>query len=239
MAAGLGALVLTGCLGLKPRAASGVLPPPSPRALPVWPPEVLRGGYGHKCVALTFDAGGGDAGLADLLESLQSQEVTCTFFITGSWASKHPQAVSGIAARGHEIGNHTWSHVDLTRLDDTAIQSEIVRTDLLLTALAGRTPRPFFRAPYGARDAHVLSIAGGLGYTSIYWTLDSLDSMDPPKNPDFLFNRVTSRTDAELDGDVVLMHVGEPSTAAALPDILRNLRSRGFRIVKVSNLPDL
>ncbi|MDB6134805.1 MAG: pdaA [Verrucomicrobiales bacterium] len=225
------AAVLTGCSGLPPEAPL--------RPLPILPAEVSRGQSGHGCIALTFDAGGTDSGLAELLESLQAFRVTCTFFITGTWASGHPRHVREIAARGHEIGNHTWSHSDLTRLDGPEIQSEISRTDLLLTALTGRTPRPLLRAPYGARNSRVLNIASDLGYTSVYWTLDSLDSIDPPKSPPFLFNQVTSATDADLDGSIVLMHVGEPSTAAALPGILRNLQSRGFRIVKISHLPGL
>jgi len=82
----------------------------------------------------------------------------------------------------------------------------------------------------------VLRIAANLGYRSIYWTLDSLDSLEPRKSPEFLIDRITSKSDAELDGAIILMHVGEKSTADALPAIIANLQGRGFRLVTVSTL---
>jgi len=82
----------------------------------------------------------------------------------------------------------------------------------------------------------VLRIANNLGYRSIYWTLDSLDGVEPVKTPEFLINRITSKTDTELDGAIILMHVGEQSTASALPAIIANLQGRGFHLVTVSKL---
>ena len=70
----------------------------------------------------------------------------------------------------------------------------------------------------------------------IYWTIDSLDSVEPRKTAAFLIDRVTSKTDAQLDGAIILMHVGEKSTADALPVIIANLQGRGFRLVTLSNL---
>ena len=81
-----------------------------------------------------------------------------------------------------------------------------------------------------------MRIAANLGYRSIYWTIDSLDSVEPRKTPQFLIDRVTSKTDAELDGAIILMHVGIKSTADALPAIIANLQDRGFRLVTVSKL---
>jgi len=71
---------------------------------------------------------------------------------------------------------------------------------------------------------------------SIYWTLDSLDSVSPKKSPEFLIARVTGRPDSALDGAIILMHVGEPATAAAVPAILANFRQRGFKMETVSEL---
>ena len=82
----------------------------------------------------------------------------------------------------------------------------------------------------------MLRIAANLGYRSIYWTIDSLDSMEPRKTPQFLIDRITSKTDAELDGAIILMHVGIKSTADALPAIIANLQDRGFQLVTVSKL---
>jgi hypothetical protein len=101
---------------------------------------------------------------------------------------------------------------------------------------SGQSSRPRLRAPYGARHAWVLKIAASLGYRSIYWTLDSQDRVEPVKTPQFLIDRITSKSDAELDGAIILMHVGVRSTADALPAIIANLQERGFHLVTISTL---
>jgi peptidoglycan/xylan/chitin deacetylase (PgdA/CDA1 family) len=75
-----------------------------------------------------------------------------------------------------------------------------------------------------------------MGYRSIYWTLDSLDSVGAPKSVDFLVNRITGQSDAALDGEIILMHIGSPTSADALPLIIENLQGRGFKIVPVSEI---
>jgi peptidoglycan/xylan/chitin deacetylase (PgdA/CDA1 family) len=82
----------------------------------------------------------------------------------------------------------------------------------------------------------VLQIAAKLGYRSTYWTIDSLDSVEPRKTSDFPIDRITSKTNAELDGAIILMHVGEKSTVDALPVIIADLQARGFQSVTVSKL---
>ena len=173
---------------------------------------------------------------SDLIAALDGAHVASTFFITGKWAQENPECAAEVWKHGHEIGNHTWSHLDLTRQSDTVVRDEIRRAEIFLTDLSGKNPRPLWRAPFGARDARVLSIAHSLGYRSIYWTLDSLDSVDPPKSAQFLIDRITNRSNQQLDGAIILMHVGERSTADALPAIIANLQSRGFRLVTVSKL---
>lgn len=201
--------------------------------------EINRGPLDQKRIALTFDAGGEATDLHQLLATLRDAGIHCTFFLTGRWSSKHPELVRKILSEGHEIGNHSWSHPDFTRLDDEHIRSEIQKTEAFLMALTGQSSKPLFRAPFGARNRRVLKTVGELGYHSIYWTLDSLDSVDPPKTAPFLVNRITGKADAALQGAIILMHVGEPSTAVALPSIVADLQRRGFTLVSVSDLLDL
>ncbi|MEO7931592.1 MAG: polysaccharide deacetylase family protein [Chthoniobacterales bacterium] len=196
--------------------------------------EIERGPRGLHELALTFDAGGEDAGFADLLEALG--RVRCTFFLTGQWMQAHPDHVAALLRAGHELANHTWNHRDLTQLKDEEIRSEILRTGMALNAVAKPQTLHLWRAPYGARNARVLSIAHQLGYISIYWTFDSLDSVDPPKSSDYLIARITHLTDAKLSGAILLMHVGEPSTVLAVPAILSDLQRRGLVPVTVSVL---
>jgi len=198
--------------------------------------EVERGPRGHSEIAITFDAGAEADCFDDLIAALQSAQVHSTFFITGNWAQKNRQCAEAITKHGHEVGNHTWNHLNLTQQPDEIVREEITRAETILAQVSGENPRPLWRAPYGARDARVLRIANNLGYRSIYWTLDSLDGVEPVKTPEFLINRITSKTDTELDGAIILMHVGEQSTASALPAIIANLQGRGFHLVTVSKL---
>lgn len=186
--------------------------------------------------ALTFDAGANAECFEDLIAALASAGVQSTFFITGNWAQRNMDCAKAITQQGHEIGNHTWNHLALTKYSDEVVREEITRAEALLTEISGQTPRPRWRAPFGARDERVLRIAANLGYRSIYWTIDSLDSVEPRKSPEFLIARITAKTDAELDGAIILMHVGINSTADALPAIIANLQGRGFRLVTVTDL---
>jgi len=198
--------------------------------------EIVRGPRGKSEIALTFDAGADADCFEDLIAALESAHVHSTFFITGNWAQKNRDCTAAVTKHGHEVGNHTWNHLDLTRQTDDVVRDEIARAEIMLTELSGQSPRPRWRAPYGARDKRVLRIAANLGYRSIYWTIDSLDSVEPPKTPQFLIDRITRKGDEELDGTIVLMHVGVRSTADALPAIIANLQGRGFHLVTVSEL---
>lgn len=149
---------------------------------------------------------------------------------------QHPDLVRSLVSSGHELGNHTWSHRDLTRLDDAQIRAEFQETGALLAQHVPRAACRWWRAPFGARDRRVLRIAGELGYVSVYWTIDSLDSVAPPKSRAFLVERIAHHSDAQLDGAIILMHVGEPATAEALPEILSILQRRGFELATISRL---
>lgn len=221
---------LTGLLSLLAPTTLGAIPPAGDLS------EVTRGPRGKMQIALTFDAGADADCFEDLITALANARVHSTFFVTGSWAQRHRDCAAAIVRHGHEVGNHTWNHFDLTRQTDAVIREEISRAEVLLTQLTGQNPRPRWRAPYGACDGRVLRIASRLGYRSIDWTIDSLDSAERPKTPEFLTDRIVSRTDAQLDGAIILMHVGVRSSAEALPAIINNLENRGFHLVTISKL---
>ena len=198
--------------------------------------EVDRGPRGKNEIALTFDAGAEAECFDDLITALAKAHASSTFFITGTFVHEHADCAAEITKYGHEVGNHTWSHLNLTQQSDEVVRDEIMRAERAIVQASGQSPRPRLRAPYGARDARVLKIAGNLGYRSIHWTLDSQDGVEPVKNPQFLIDRITSKSDAELDGAIILLHVGVRSTADALPAIISNLQGRGFQLVTVSKL---
>lgn len=184
-------------------------------------------------IALTFDAGASPVPTPSILAALKSAGLHVTFFVTGKWCEQNPDLVKQIAAEGHEIGNHTYSHPDLRKLSDDAIAEQLRRTDDIVMRLTGKSTKPLFRPPFGGRDKRVLSVAGREGYTSVYWSLDSLDAYRKGITSGQIETRVLDRIQG---GDIVLMHCGSAPTAAALVDIIGKLQQRGYQIVKVSEL---
>ena len=153
----------------------------------------MRGPRGKSEIALTFDAGAETECFEDLIAALENSGVHSTFFITGNWAQKNRDCAAAITKHGHEVGNHTWNHLNLTKQTDNIVREEISRAEVILNELTGQSPRPLWRAPYGERDDRVLRIASNLGYRSIYWTLDSLAGVEPIKPQQFLIDRITQR----------------------------------------------
>lgn len=193
--------------------------------------EIDRGFPGQR-VALTLDAGASAEPAGQILDALKAYDVQITFFLTGQWAEDNPGLVRRMAAEGHEFGNHTYSHPYLTQLDESTIREEIQSTETIIRSLVGQSTRPFLRPPYGDRDRRVWDLLAEEGYVSIYWTLDSLDAYGDPKTPDYLLERVSQ---AE-DGAIILMHIGSPTTAEALPNILARFQEKGWEVVRLSEI---
>ncbi|MCX8038417.1 MAG: polysaccharide deacetylase family protein [Candidatus Sumerlaeia bacterium] len=203
--------------------------------------EIRRGIRGYGRVALTFDAGADVGALDDLLHVLRARRARCTFFVTGQWARRHPEALARIARGGHEVFNHSYTHRSFPELASEQIVEELEKTACAIADAIGRRPLPYFRPPYGDRDRRVLDAAAGAGWQCVYWTLDSLDAVGRPKTPYDIVRRVLQPPRAEipetfLDGAIVLFHAAKPATAAAMPDILDGLDAMGLRPVTVSAL---
>ncbi len=175
--------------------------------------------------------------MPSILAALRERNIHITMFITGKYAEQYPDGVRQAAADGHEIANHTYSHLDSRNLSDQQLIEELSRTETILQNLTGRTSKPYWRPPFGAYNNHVLNMAVSQGYRSIYWTLDSLDSVGQPKTPDFIFNRITNPPNGvNLDGAIVLQHFGSQASAEALPRELDRLQEMGLQVVTVSEL---
>lgn len=204
--------------------------------------EIWRGVRGQKRIALTFDAGGEKEGVFDLLNYLQQEDAAATFFVTGEFVEKNPKVLKEIANHGYPIHNHSWSHPEFTKEPDEKIREELEHTNEIVRQTTGKETKPFFRPPFGDRDRRVLATAAEAGFQSIYWTLDSLDSVGEKKSADFVVARILNPPKANgapdrfLDGAIILMHVGEPQTAAAVPGLIQALRERGFKLVTVDEI---
>lgn len=198
--------------------------------------QIVRGKTGKKEVAITLDAGSTAVAFPKQLATLDKYGIKITFFLTGQWVHDNPQFAEQIAEDSMEIANHTYSHPDLSKLSDSKVMQEVDLGASTIESVTGVNPKPLFRFPFGAYTPHELNLLSKEGYRSIYWTYDSLDLVGTPKTAQFLISRVTGYSDSQLDGAIILMHVGNPTSGDALGPIIENLQSRGFKIVTVSEL---
>jgi peptidoglycan/xylan/chitin deacetylase (PgdA/CDA1 family) len=195
--------------------------------------EVEVGTSAQKLVALTFDAGSSAEPVPRILHALAQHGVRCTFFLTGQWIERYPESAQQIVAAGHELGNHSWSHPAFTSLTDEQIREQLRRTEEIALRVCGRSTKPLFRPPFGARDERVRTVVAEEGYLTIYWTIDSWDSVKKGITSEMIIQRVMHRM---RPGAIVLMHCGSEATAQALPRLLQRLDAQGYRVVTVSEL---
>jgi len=191
----------------------------------------------RKVVALTFDCGANADGVPAILRTLARADAPATFFLTGRWAETFPELARTLGER-YTVGNHAYSHRDLTTLSNAAARTELERAEQAIRATTGRDPRPLFRFPYGARDARTIALVNDLGYGSIRWTVDTLGwkGVEGEQTVESVRARVLS---ALRPGAIILMHVGaapDGSTldADALPSIIASIRARRYRLVDVA-----
>ncbi|GAA2479573.1 hypothetical protein GCM10009858_16430 [Terrabacter carboxydivorans] len=183
-------------------------------------------------MALTFDAGSGNEGVASILRTLEAQHVPASFFLTGQFVDAFPASARAIASR-YPVGNHTYTHPDLTTLSSSRVRSEIRSAATRIKAVTGQDPRPWFRFPFGAVDARTISLVNAECYVPFRWTVDTLGwkGTSSGQSVSTVVSRVTS---AARTGEIVLMHVGAHPTdhstldADALPRMIGELRARGY-----------
>jgi peptidoglycan-N-acetylglucosamine deacetylase len=180
-----------------------------------------------KCVALTFDDGPAVAETATLLKYLAQYKARATFFVVGQNAAAHPEILRAEVEAGHEVGNHSWNHPDLTQLTTAEITSQLDRTSAAIKAATGKEPT-LFRPPYGAIDDTVKSATT---LSPVLWDVDPEDWKY--RDAARVAQTVITQTGAN---DVVLLHDIHPTSVAAVPEILRTLTAQGYHFVTVSHL---
>ncbi len=194
--------------------------------------EIIRGDPSKLQVIFTFDGGAGADSTEAILAALAKHNVKGTFFLTGKFVEKYPDIVKRIAAGGHEIFSHTYDHPHLPTISDAAISEELGKMDQALQAVTGSSSKPYFRAPYGDRDARVLDEAFRDGYESVYWTDDARDWEEPKgMTADEVKARILSHVSP---GNIYLMHLGDTITGAILDDVFTAIESRGYKIVSLT-----
>lgn len=182
-------------------------------------------------VAMTFDDGPHPTLTPRLLDILAQRHIHATFFLIGQNAQRYPSIVKRIAAEGHEIGNHTWTHPILSKLSDERVHSELQQTADAIRAATGADIR-LMRPPYGALTQRQReTVHRDFGYNIILWSVDPLDWKDPGASV------VQSRIVAGVKpGAIILSHDIHKGTVDAMPATLDALAAQAYQFVTVSEL---
>ncbi|MFF9808761.1 polysaccharide deacetylase family protein [Streptomyces coeruleorubidus] len=171
-------------------------------------------------VGLTFDDGP-SGNTTGLLNALRQNGLRATMFNQGQYAAANPSLVRAQVSAGMWIGNHSYTHPHLTRLNQAQIDSEISRTQQAIANAGGGTPR-LFRPPYGETNAAVKSVAARHGLTEIIWHVDSQDWNGASTAA------IVQAAGRLTNGQVILMHDWSANTLAAIPRIAQGLAARGL-----------
>lgn len=218
-------------------ASSVVAPgasPPAPSGSLSGDPSVEAPSAAHPAIALTFDDGPSMRDTGKLLDLLKAEQVPATFFVLGGQidAGRHA-LVQRAASEGHEVGNHTYSHVTLRKLDAARVRSELARTSDLITRVTGKRPT-LMRPPTGAYDDTTIAVARDLGLALVNWSYQSCpEDWNHRGDPKYIADYVVSKA---ANGHIVLLHDTNSSTMDAMPAMIQGLKARGFRFMTVSQL---
>ncbi len=217
-------IALSACyLGMLPGGDVMVLA--RTRELPVYSVE-----RDDKVLAISFDAAWGGDQTMKLLDILDEYGVKTTFFLVGIWVERFPELVKEIVARGHEIGNHSTSHPQMSKISDDKIRDELRVTSDRIEQLTGVRPT-LFRPPYGDYNDRVVTVSRAEGYECVQWNVDSLDWKN--RGVEDLIRNATKNN---KPGDIVLFHNDSQYIVQALPTILKTYQDAGFTVIPVSEI---
>lgn len=183
-------------------------------------------------IAISFDAAWGNEDTQRILEILKKNDVKATFFMTGGWVESYPDDVRAIYADGHDLGNHSQNHKNMSQLSDEECKQELLSVHEKVKELTGYEMF-LFRPPYGDYDNHVITNARSIGYYSIQWDVDSLDWKDYGTTS--IINTVTRHKHLG-NGSIILCHNGAKYTAEALDSLIQELKAQGYTFVPLSEL---
>lgn len=214
---------------------------PSPSPTPASSPEASTGAskpatwfsvnVDGPYIAMTFDDGPSPETTPRLLDILKQRNIKATFFMIGQNAERNPAIVKRILAEGHEIGNHSWTHPQLSKLSDDRVTEEINKTQNAIKDASGYTP-VLMRPPYGAITARQKDwIEKQFGLNVIIWSVDPFDWKRPGAS--VIEERILA---GARPGAIVLSHDIHKQTVDAMPATLDALAAKGFKFVTVSQL---
>ena len=184
---------------------------------------------------LTFDCGYENGNTPAILDALKKHQAPATFFVVGNFLSDQPDLIKRMAAEGHIVGNHTWSHPDMSRIStQTTFSEELNRVSTLYQEITGQEMVPFYRPPQGKYSTHNLQMAKDLGYQTFFWSLAYVDwYQDQQPTHEEAFEKLTGRIHP---GAIVLLHNTSSTNAEILDELLTKWEEMGYSFGSLDQL---
>lgn len=195
---------------------------------------IFTGDPAIKELYLTFDNGYEQGYTGKILDVLKEKQVPAIFFVTGHYIKTEPELLKRMAQEGHLIGNHSWSHPDMSQISAERIQKELNQVKNEVSALTGQKEMRYLRVPRGIFSGQSLAISQGLGYTNVFWSVAYRD-WEPKhqKGWEYAYKNVMAQLHP---GAVILLHSVSKDNTEALAKIIDDAKSKGYQFKSLDEM---
>jgi peptidoglycan-N-acetylmuramic acid deacetylase len=188
---------------------------------------IYKGDSNKKYLYLTFDNGYENGYTPKILDILKKEKVPAAFFVTGHYLDSEPDLVKRMANEGHIVGNHSWSHPDLTKVSDEKLKEELEKVRYAAEVLTGKKHMAYLRPPRGIFSERTMALAKDAGYTHVFWSLAYVDwYTDQQKGGQYAYDKIISQA---FPGAIMLLHTVSKDNAEALEKVLQELKKQGYQ----------
>lgn len=192
------------------------------------------GNSNKKSLYLTFDNGYENGFTAPILDILKEKKVPATFFVTGHYIQDQPDLIKRMVSEGHIIGNHSWSHPDMTTMSNAQIKNELAKVKKGVKEITGKDAMHYLRPPRGIFNDRVLKVSYDEGYISVFWSLAYKDwEVNKQRGAEYAYQQVMKQIHP---GSIMLIHSVSSDNAGALARIIDDARAKGYEFESLDQL---
>ncbi|MGZ4111950.1 MAG: delta-lactam-biosynthetic de-N-acetylase [Tumebacillaceae bacterium] len=196
--------------------------------------SIFLGDTTQKSLYLTFDNGYENGYTEKVLDVLKAKQVPATFFVTGQYIKDQPELLKRMVAEGHIIGNHSWSHPDVSQISNEKLKDELDKVKQAVTEVTGQKEMKYLRTPRGIFNERSLMYSKQLGYTNVFWSVAYKDwETKDQKGAQYAFDKVTAQLHP---GAVILLHSVSKDNAEALGMIIDDARKKGYEFKSLDDI---
>ncbi|GEC88246.1 delta-lactam-biosynthetic de-N-acetylase [Brevibacillus brevis] len=196
---------------------------------------VFLGDTTKKELYLTFDNGYENGFTPKILDTLLAKKVPAIFFVTGHFVKEQPELLKRMAQEGHLIGNHSWSHPDMTTVSNQKIKDELTKVSDAVQQVTGQANMRYLRPPRGIFSDRTLAVTKDLGYTNVFWSVAYKDwDTKVQRGAKYAYDSVMAQLHP---GAVILLHSVSKDNAEALGMMIDEARKQGYEFKSLDQLP--